>query len=289
MNPIPDNTRSLIINGLLTVTLPVGIALLGPVAAAAIWIFRTGNFLLWPLFAGMLAGLVFSYFVYRFASPRWLARALQRSSNLPHFKRKAIRNGLMTETDKALLNTDHFVDDLTLQKWNEIDQHIALHDNPDLPREMALYSQSNNRLLAMLASFLFLLALAVVMVALPRSQWSVLLNFLPLLLIAIFFSFRKEKKQWVISISDEGIRLPAGEWSWSQITTVRYSERRSSTGSPGRAGYFSHQSRALSFKTTDGITRAVLLNNISTGSNLEEQIAVYRYRHLLKRESGYKH
>ena len=41
---MPDNTRSLIITGIFTVTLPVAIALLGPVAAAAIWVLKGNSF-----------------------------------------------------------------------------------------------------------------------------------------------------------------------------------------------------------------------------------------------------
>ena len=227
---MPDNTRSLIITGIFTVTLPVAIALLGPVATAAIWMLKGNSFLLWPLFAAMILGLMLSYFVYRFASPRWLNWALQRSTNPPHFKRKAIRNGLINEKGRALLGSEHFLGTDTQQKLNEIDHRIALHDNPDVPAERILYRNGNNA-------------------------------------------------QWILRINDKGISLPEGEWSWSEIDTVRYNERRSSSGSPGRTGYYTTSHRSLSFETIAGKRYSISLNQAKADFDLEEEISVYRYRH----------
>lgn len=225
-----DNTRSLIITGIFTVTFPVAIALLGPVAAAAVWMFTGGNFLLWPLFAGMIAGIILSYFVYRFTSPRWLSWALQRSSNLPHFKRKAIRNGLINEKGRALLGSEHFLKAETLHKLNAIDHRIALHDNPDVPAERILYRKGDDT-------------------------------------------------QWILRINDQGISLPDGEWSWSQIDTLRVTEQRSSSAAPGRIGYFTTSHKRLSFETIAGKRHAISLDQVKTDFDLEEEISVYRFRH----------
>jgi hypothetical protein len=232
-----DNTRSLIITGIFTVTFPVAIALLGPVAAAAVWMFTGGNFLLWPLFAGMIAGIILSYFVYRFTSPRWLSWALQRSTNPPQFKRKAIRNGLINEKGRALLGSEHFLDADTQHKLNEIDHRIALHDNSDVPAERTLYRKGDNA-------------------------------------------------QLILRINDKGLSLPEGEWGWSQIDTVRLTERRSSSGSPGRVGYHTTSHRVLSFETITGKRHAISLDQVRMDFDLEEEISVYRYRHQQKEKRG---
>ncbi len=277
-NDYRDNTKKLIYTGLLVVSLPTFVALFSPLALAALWVFGEGKFLLWPLFAGMLAGLVLSFFLYRFSSVRWLRWALNKSSNLPHLKRKAIKSGLVSEKGAAVFDHSFFLDKETLGAFNKIDHTKAQSGNSDVPQIIQLYSTTGNKTIGIIAILLFIIPAVILFIVLPREErWSVL-KFSPLLLVGLFFLFRKNTKKLLLEIDGKGLRSGENEWNWSEIKSVRYMQRRSLTSSPGRNSFYSNSSQSLSFKTIDGASVSIPLDSVSINFDLEEYIAVYRNR-----------
>lgn len=274
-----DNTGKLISTGLFTVLLPTAVALFGPLALAAIWIFGAGKFLLWPLFAGMLAGLVLSFFFYRFSSARWLRWALNQSNNLARLKRKAIKNGLISERGMAVFDSSYFLDDETLSAFEKIDHSKAQADNVSVPPFVQLYTTTGGKAIGIIAMLLFIIPAVFLIIFLPEEErWSVL-KFSPLLLVGIIFLSVKGGKQLLMEADSKGIRTAKKEWNWPEIKSAHHIRRQNIISAPGRGGFHAASINILLLKTTSGETVTIPLDTVSIKFDLEEYIAVYRLRY----------
>ena len=274
-----DNTNKLIRTGWLVVSIPVAVVLLAPLALTAAWVITDGKFLLWPLFAAMFAGLVFSFFVYRFCSVRWLRWALKEANNLPHLKRRAIKSRLISPKGESLFDTSYFLDEQTQVEFDRIDAAKAQADSVNVPPVTELYSRPANRQIAAVAALLFAVAAVVIFIFLKRNEWGTLAGFSPLLLISIIFLVGPAQKKRILSIDEKGIRTAGSEWAWSDLQSVRCVTRRSSSSGPGRITYFTSHHLLLLLTTTTGKKTTISLGNSVVDFDIEEYIAVYRLRH----------
>lgn len=281
---MPDNIRYLIRKGLYSVTLPSTLTLFAPVVATAIWIVRKGQFLIWPLFAAMIAGVILSYFVYRKCSRRWLEWALGQASDLPKFKRKAIQHNLIAERGSALLTTESMLETELAQRLQNIDEQIAQQDDLTIPPEILFEEETHYRQTAFIAFGFFALAAMILMLFTPQRQWTQLINFTPLLGIGLYFFAKTEKKKFLARIDDKGIWVPEQYWPWENIRQTHYRTKYHGSSSAGRHGAPSHRytSRTLTIIFHDGQQEIISLTKASKKTDMAEYLAVYRYRHSKK-------
>lgn len=267
--------------GVISVTLPTILSLFAPIVFTIVWIMREGRFLIWPLFVAMLLGVIFSYFVYRQCSRRWLNWALGQASDLGRLKRKAIQNSLISEKGTAVFSTESMLEPDMAQKLRDIDHEIAQQDDASVPAEVLFQEVSNNRQTAYIAFGLFGLAALIILLVTPQRQWMQLINFTPILLVGIYFLFKKEKTKFLARINEKGIQLPESSWTWESIRSTKYSVKHHGASSSGRPGSSRHSytSRNLTVIFQTGQQEILSLGKASKSVDLAEYIAVYRYRH----------
>ncbi|HMR90932.1 MAG TPA: hypothetical protein PKC69_01405 [Chitinophagaceae bacterium] len=275
-----DNTAFLIRTGNFLVTLPAVLCLFMPTLLVFLRGvtgkgFHFGYFLL-----AMLAGVILSFFMYRFTSRWWLSWALARSVNLPALKRKAIQHHLVSENGRTLFSNNSTLGEALSYQLDAIDDQVATADDPALPAEKKYARKTNNRVVAWVSLLMFVVASLCMLIFLEQpSAWDVL-RFTPFLIISIVFFLKKEKSTTILTLNAEGMLYAAGFVPWREVEQVRFRRRKSGGGTGhNRTTISARDIRYLEVTFKNGDTKVISMNDMRVSHTIEDVIAVYRYRH----------
>ena len=274
-----DNTAKLIRTGNLLVTLPTVVALFAPLLVVGAEFVRGGDFRFARFVMALAGGVVLSFFVYRYASRRWLTWALRTATDLPALKRKAIQHNLINERGRSLVSASHTLGQSLTDQLEEINDQVAMHDNLEVPQEKIFRSSSGYRMVAWVTLCMYIVATSCTLIFLSRPIVWDFLQFVPLLVISIIYFIKKEKVTTVLQLDESGMKHAGGFISWEEVKTVRF--RRAMRTSRGVNGISTrqHNYSYLDIELKDGKLQAISLQSLPVSHTIEDVIAVYRYRH----------
>lgn len=231
------------------------------------------------LVGAMAAGLLAAFLYYRLMAPRWVKWALQHADDLPALKRKMRRYRLLPDGLLVKLSRSGWLPEEVKQQLQQTDARIALQDDPAVPAFMHIYQIASYRVLGWMAVFLFAASVAVLVGFLPSDQWWQITGFAPLLIGGLILLPRRESKVCLLTLTAAGITHKEQSWTWDQLGHIEFEVRHSWHGSPAHSNYIVNTHKLLRMELLTGERQVIDLSRALIRGDLEEYIAVYRYRH----------
>lgn len=235
------------------------------------------------LLGAMAAGLLFSFLYYRFIAPRWVRWAVQHAADLPALKRKMRVHRLLP--DGLLVNSRRsgWLQEDVKQQLQQADINRAIQDDPAIPEQLHIYQVAYYRLLGWIAILLFAASVMVLIGLLPSDQWWQITGFAPLLIGGLVLLPRRNSKVCLLTLTATGLTHQEQSWSWDVLGEIQFEVRHNWHGSPAHSGYVVNTHKFLRIELLSGGKQTIDLSKALIRIDLEEYIAVYRYRHSQQR------
>lgn len=234
------------------------------------------------LFGAMAAGLLFAFLYYRTIAPRWVKWAVGHAADLPALRRKMHANRLLPEGLLVHMSRSNWLPDEVKKQLQTVDHRKAMQDNPAVPMQLHIYQIAYYRLLGWIAVFLFAASVAVLIGFLPSDQWWQITGFAPLLIGGLVLLPRRNSKVCLLTLTTAGLTHKERSWSWDELGDIQFEVRHSWHGSPAQSNYVVNTHRLLKMELLTGDNVVLDLSKALIRIDLEEYIAVYRYRHSLQ-------
>lgn len=275
-------TSLLIVCGYLLVILPTIALLFMPLLYTILP--GIGQMLKYPLrlFGAMAAGLLLAFIYYRAIAPRWVKWAVAHAADLPSLRRKMRVNRLLPDGLLVRMSRSRWLSDEVRLQLEAADHRKALQDNPAVPVQLQIYQMAYYRLLGWIAIFLFAVSAGVLIGLLPSDEWWQITGFAPLLIGGLVLLPRRNSKLCLLTLTTAGIAYKDQYWAWHELGDVQYEERHSWHGSPAHSNYVVNTRKLLKMELLTGGDVVLDLSKALIRVDLEEYIAVYRYRHSLQ-------
>lgn len=275
-------TSLLIVCGYLLVILPTIALLFMPLLYTILP--GIGQVLKYPLrlFGAMAAGLLLAFIYYRAIAPRWVKWAVAHAADLPSLRRKMRVNRLLPDGLLVRMSRSRWLSDEVRLQLEAADHRKALQDNPAVPVQLQIYQMAYYRLLGWIAIFLFAVSAGVLIGLLPSDEWWQITGFAPLLIGGLVLLPRRNSKLCLLTLTTAGIAYKDQYWAWHELGDVQYEERHSWHGSPAHSNYVVNTRKLLKMELLTGGDVVLDLSKALIRVDLEEYIAVYRYRHSLQ-------
>jgi hypothetical protein len=276
------HTSLLIVSGYLLVILPTIVLLFIPLG----YVILPGvvEALKYPLrlFGAMAVGLLLAFIYYRIIAPRWVEWAVAHAADLPALKRKMRANRLLPEGLLVSMSRSRWLSEELRQQLQSADHRKAMQDNPAVPEQLQLYQIAYYRLLGWIAIFLFAASAAILMGLMPSGEWWQITGFAPLLIGGLVLLPRRNSKLCLLTLTTAGITYKDQYWAWHELGDMQYEVRHSWHGSPAHSNYVVNTRKLLKMELLTGDNVVLDLSKALIKIDLEEYIAVYRYRHSLQ-------
>lgn len=231
------------------------------------------------LFGAMAAGGLLAFVYYRAVAPRWVKWAVAHTADLPALKRKMRTHQLLPEGLLVSMSRSRWLQDEVKQRLQETDHHKALQDDPAIPAELHIYEVAYYKTLGWIAVFLFVASAGVLIGLLPSNQWWQITGFAPLLIAGLILLPRRNSKICLLTLTSAGLTHKEQSWSWNELDEIQFEIRHSWHGSSTRSGYVVNTHKLLRIRLLTGDKVVIDLGKALIRVDLEECIAVYRYRH----------
>lgn len=276
------HTSWLIMCGYLLVILPTIVLLFIPL----VYVILPGvtKALKYPLqlFGAMAGGLLIAFIYYRVIAPRWVKWAVAHAADLPSLRRKMRANRLLPEGLLVSMSRSRWLSDELRQQLQAVDYRKAMQDNPAVPGQLQIYQIAYYRLVGWVAIFLFAASSGVLIGLLPSGEWRQITGFAPLLIGGLVLLPRRSSKLCLLTLTTAGISYKDQSWTWHELGDIQYEVRHSWHGSPAHSNYVVNTRKLLKMELLAGDNVVLDLSKALIKVDLEEYIAVYRYRHSLQ-------
>lgn len=276
------HTSWLIMCGYLLVILPTTVLLFIPL----VYVILPGvtEAVKYPLrlLGAMAGGLLLAFIYYRVMAPRWVRWAVMHAADLRSLKRKMRVSRLLPDGLLVRMSHSSWLPDEVRQQLQAADHRKAAQDNLAVPVQLQIYQIAYYRLLGWIAIFLFAASAAVLVGLLPSHEWWQITGFAPLLIGGLVLLPRRNSKLCLLTLNKAGISYKDQNWKWHELGDVAYEVRHSWHGSPAHSNYVVNTRKLLKMELLTGGHVVLDLSKALVKVDLEEYIAVYRYRHSLQ-------
>jgi len=276
------HTAFLIGCGYLLVILPTALLLFSPLLYVVFPDIQQALQYPLRLVGAMAAGLLAAFLYYRLIAPCWVKWALQHADDLPALNRKMRRYRLLPDGLLVKLSRSGWLPEEVERQLQQTNARIALQDDPAVPAFTHIYQVASYRMLGWLAVFLFAASVVVLVGFLPSDQWWQITGFAPLLIGGLILLPRRDSKICLLTLTTAGITHKEQSWTWDQLGDIEFEVRHSWHGSPAHSNYIVNTHKLLRMELLTGEQQVIDLSRALIRGDLEEYIAVYRYRHSLQ-------